>query len=251
MRSVVSKLVALGAIGLGLVVGSGQARADAKGDAALQKVVDALHSYKTLTNQYTMTTQEPGKDPTDMVVRTNFSGQKQFTELLAPGDVKGTKVLHLSETEMYIYMPAYRKIRRIASHVNDQGFLGTTYSATDMNLTNYNQFFTATVASEDGGNLVLTLDPKPDARSPYGKMELTIDKSMNLPTRIKYFDEKGNHVKTETRTNYVCEGKVCLAKRQKMVDHTKNDKWSRLELTEYHVNPSLPDDMFSKRNLQH
>ena len=251
MRSGLSKLVALGAVGLGLLLSGGQARADAKGDEALSKVVDALHSYKTLTTQYTMTTQEPGKDPTEMVVRTNFMGRKQFTELLAPGDIKGTKVLHLSDTEMYIYMPAYRKIRRVASHVNEQGLFGTTYSATDMNLTTYTQYFTATVKSEDGGNVVLALESKPDARAPYGKMELTVDKSLNLPTRIKYYDDKGTHVKTETRTNYVCEGKVCLPKRQKMVDHTKNDKWSRLELTDYKANPSLPEDMFSKRNLQH
>ncbi len=251
MKSVLRKGLMLCTLGLGLFVAGTGARADAKGDAALRKVDEAQRQYKTLTSQYTITTQEPGKDPTEMVVRTNFMGRKQFTELLAPGDMKGTKVLHLSDTEMYIYMPAYRKIRRVASHVNEQGFLGTTYSATDMNLTAYGEYFSATVSSEDGANLVLALEPKPDARAPYGKMELTIDKSLNLPTRIKYYDEKGNHVKTETRTNYVCEGRVCMPKRQKMVDHTKNEKWSRIELGEYKVNPSLPDDMFSKRNLQH
>jgi len=251
MRNVLRKGLMLCTFGLGLGLGATEARADAKGDEVLRKVDDALHSYKTLTSQYTMTTQEPGKDPTEMVVRTNFMGRKQFTELLAPGDVKGTKVLHLSDTEMYIYMPAYRKIRRVASHVNEQGFLGTTYSATDMNLTAYALYFSATVVSEDGGNVVLALVPKPDARAPYGKMELTIDKSLNLPTRIKYYDDKGTYVKTETRTNYSCEQKVCLPKRQKMVDHTKNDKWSRLELSEVKINPSLPEDMFSKRNLQH
>ena len=251
MKSALRKGLMLCTLGLGLLAGAQQARADGAGDAALSKVDEANRQYKTLTAQYNITTQEPGKDATEMVVRTNFSGLKQFTELLAPGDVKGTKVLHLSETEMYIYMPAYRKIRRVASHVNEQGFLGSCYSATDMNLTQYGLFFSAKIACEDGGNLVLALDPKPDARAPYGKLELTIDKSLNLPTRIKYFDDKGNHVKTETRTNYVCEGKVCLPKRQKMVDHTKNEKWSRLELGEYKINPSLPEDMFSKRNLQH
>jgi outer membrane lipoprotein-sorting protein len=251
MNSVLRTGSMLCSLGIGLLAGVGQARADGKGDDALRKVDEAQRQYKTLTSQYTITTQEPGKSPTEMVVRTNFMGRKQFTELLSPGDVKGTKVLHLSDSEMYVYMPAYRKIRRVASHVNEAGFMGTTYSATDMNLTAYGLFFTANISSEDGGNLVLALEAKPDARAPYGKLELTIDKSLNLPTRIKYFDDKGNHVKTETRTNYSCEQKVCLPKRQKMVDHTKNDKWSRLELSEYKVNPSLPEDMFSKRNLQH
>jgi outer membrane lipoprotein-sorting protein len=251
MRSVLPKLLALGAIGVGLLLGGGDARADAKGDEALRKLDAAQRQYKTLTNQYTITTQEPGKSPTELVVRTSVMGRKQFTEMLAPGDVKGTKVLQLSDSEMYVYMPAYRKIRRVASHMSEGGFLGTTYTAGDLNMKEYGGLFSATFVSEDGGNLVVMLEPRPDVRAPYGKIEITIDKAMSQPVRLKYFDDQGNHVKTETRTNYSCDGKVCLAKRLRMVDHTKNDKWSRVELNEYKINPELPEDMFSKRNLQH
>ena len=251
MTHVLHKILTVGTLALGLVTLDASAHADAQGDAVVRKMDDALKSYKTLTVQYNVTTQEPGKGTSEMVVRSNFKGKKQYTELLSPGDVKGTKVLHLSESEMYVYMPAYRKIRRVASHVNEQGFMGSTYSATDMNLTQYSLFFTGQIASEDDGSWTVTLDPKPDVSPPYGKVVITVAKSNNLPTTIKYFDDKGNHVKTETRTNYFCEGKVCLAKEQKMVDHTKGDKWSRLSLGEYQINPELSDDMFSKRNLQH
>jgi len=251
MRRGLSKLLALGALGACLLGLAGAASADPKGEDVMHKSDAAQARYKTLTVQYNITTQEPGKDSSEMVVRTNFKGRKQFTELLSPGDVKGTKVLHLSDTEMYVYMPAYRKIRRIASHVNEAGFMGTTYSATDMNLTQYGVFFNADLSSEDGSGWVLNLTPKADVSAPYGKIELTVSKSNFLPVTIKYFDDKGNHVKTETRSNQFCEQNVCLSKVQKMVDHTKGDKWSELKMSDYKINPALDEDMFSKRNLQH
>lgn len=33
---------------------------------------------------------------------------------------------------MYVYLPAFGKVRRIASHTKDQGFLGLTFSQDDM-----------------------------------------------------------------------------------------------------------------------
>jgi outer membrane lipoprotein-sorting protein len=250
MRSVVAKLWTVGALGLAMLT-AGTARADAKGDELVRKVDAALKSYKTLTVQYDVTTQEPGRETTKQVVRSNMKGKKQLTELLAPGDIKGTKALNLSETEMYVYMPAFRKIRRVASHVNEGGFMGSTYAVQDMNLTQYAGLFNGTILGEDGGNWTLQLDKKPDAALPYSKLEVTVDKKLTLPTRIKYFDEKGQHIKTETRLDYACQQNVCTAKRQKMVDHSKGEKWTRLDQTEVIVNPDLPDDMFSKRSLQH
>ena len=250
MRSVVARLWTAGALGLALLSAVGVARADAKGDELVRKIDAALKSYKTLTVQYDVTTQEQGREAVKQVVRSNFKGKKQFTELLAPGDIKGTKALNLSETEMYVYMPAFRKIRRVASHMSEGGFMGSAYAQHDMNLTQYGGLFTGTIVSEDDGNWVLKLDKKPDCGLPYGKLELTVDKKLTLPTRIKFFDEKGQHVKTETRLDYACTQSVCTAKRQKMVDHTKGDKATRLDQTDVIVNPDLPDEMFSKRNLQ-
>jgi outer membrane lipoprotein-sorting protein len=252
MHCALPKAFPIGVVGFALLTAAGSARADAAGDAALAKIDKAQKQYNSLTVQYTVSTKEPGKSPSVMSVRSNFKGQKQFTELLSPGDVKGTKVLHLSDTELYVWVPAYRKIRRVASHMNEGGFMGTTYSVQDMSLTQYGRYFTATLGADRGNMIVLALTARADAtRLPYGKLELTVDKATNLPVKIKYFDEAGRHIKTEVREGYECEGTICLAKVQRMTDHTKGDKASELRLDEHRINPSLPDDMFSKRNLQH
>ena len=69
-------------------------------------------------------------------------------------------------------------------------------------------------------------------------------------TKIDYLDASGRVLKTETRRGYFCEQGVCLPRKQRMVDHTKGGMFSELTLLEHRINPSLPDTIFSKRNLR-
>jgi hypothetical protein len=107
------------------------ARADAAGDAALAKVDDAMNRAKTHQFEYDVTNQEAGKAETKLAMRVQMKGEKRQTEFLAPADMKGTKVLILSPDQKYVYLPAFGKVRRIASSVGDQGFMGMTFSQDD------------------------------------------------------------------------------------------------------------------------
>ena len=217
-------------------------------DDTLKGVDKALNSYKTLDLHYTMVTSEGGKSPITMKLRTRFRAKKkkkkQFTELLAPGDLKGTKVLSLSPTKMWIYMPSFRKVRRVASHTSDQSFLGTAFSAADMNLTRYSGSYSCT-----GGPNKLNLKARDGVRVTYGRIEMTVDKRL-LPTALKYYDEGGKHVKTETREDYFCKGKVCTARRMVMVNHAKGGLSSELTLGKHAINGRISKKLFSKRNLR-
>ena len=225
-------------------------RAASSGKDVLTKVDRAQSQYTSLMLTYDVVTHESGRGDLHMKIRTRFKGDKQFTEFLAPGDVKGTRVLHLSDTKMYIYLPAFRKVRRVASHVNEQGMMGTTFSGRDMHITQYGGYYDADVLSEDGGSWILRLRARSDSHAPYPKLELTVSKKLELPTEIKYFNDQGKHVKTETRWEFFCEDKVCLARHQRMTDHTKGDKYSQVNLRDYEINPSIPDKLFSKRSLR-
>ena len=70
-----------------------------------------------------VTSQEPGKQPREMAFSVQLR-EKTLTEFSAPGDIKGTRVLVLSRSQMYIYLPAYRKVRRIAITSPNKGLWG-------------------------------------------------------------------------------------------------------------------------------
>ena len=87
--------------------------------------------------RFTAVTQEPGKAPREMTVEVQNQGEKRLVNFEGPSDMKGTRVLVLSRQQMWVYLPAYRKVRRVASHVKQQGFMGTTYSDEDMSTTSH------------------------------------------------------------------------------------------------------------------
>jgi outer membrane lipoprotein-sorting protein len=236
-----------GALALSTLSLSGPAQADAAGDKFLANVEDAMNRYKTMTIEYEAIDKAPGKSERKLGLAVKIKGDKRVTEFLAPADMKGTKVLILSPTQMYVYLPAFGKVRRIASHVTDQGFMGMTYSQDDFT-TRYAANYSAQLTSETAGEAKLTLTAK-GADAPYGKLEMTIAKDRNQPTEIKYFNATGTHTKTETRSNYSCENNVCVPGEQTMVDHTKGGHSTKLVRAKWKVNPDISDEQFSKRNL--
>jgi outer membrane lipoprotein-sorting protein len=224
------------------------ARADAAGDAVLAQIDAAMNRAKTLMFDYEITN-KPGadKDERTMTMSVKLKGDKRYTEF-SSGEMKGTKVLILSPTEMYVYLPSFNKVRRIASHTKDAGFLGLTFSQDDMATTRYSDLYTASVASEDAASLKLALTPKPGKETAYAKIEITITKDKKVPSELRYFSADGQNVKTETRSGYACEGDVCTPGELKMTDNTKQ-AWTKLTAKTRKVNAEIPDDVFTKRNL--
>ena len=205
---------------------------------------------KTQYFEYEIVNQEKGRDTGSMRIQVSIEGEKRFTEFLAPGDMKGTRVLVKNRAQMYVYLPAYNKVRRVASHSTAGGFMGTTFSNDDMATSAYGPVYDLAISSEDDSAWVLEGPPREGVKGAYGKIEITISKASNLPTQFRYFNKKGVHIKTEARTGYSCEGEICNAESMKMTDHTRGDASTELIRRDWRVNPELDSSIFSHRNLQ-
>src|SRR5262245_52730785 len=240
--------MSFGAVVLSSVALSGSVHADAAGDKFLAALEASMNSYKTMSIEYEAVDQAPGKPERELRLSVKLKVDKRITEFLAPADMKGTKVLILSDTQMYVYLPAFGKVRRIASHMTDQGFMGMTYSQDDFT-TRYASQYTPTIASDTPAETTLVLTAK-SAEAPYGKLEMLVSKEKNQVKQIKYFNASGAHIKTETRAGYTCESNVCVPSEQTMVDHTKGGHSTKLVRTKWKVNPDISDDVFSKRSLE-
>jgi outer membrane lipoprotein-sorting protein len=227
---------------------SAPARADAAGDAVLARMDAAMNRAKTLSFDYEIVNKEPNKDERTMGMKVLLKGEKRYSEFSSPADMKGTKVLILSPTQMYVYLPAFGKVRRIASHTKDQGFLGLAFSQDDMATTAYGALYTGAVTSDSPAQTVLTLTPKAGQETAYSRIEVTITKDHGVISQLKYFNAEGANNKTETRTGYTCEGDVCTPGELKMVDNTKGN-WTKLIAKTRKVNEEISDDVFSQRNL--
>ncbi len=222
-------------------------------DEIIAKTDEAMNRAEDQTIDWKVVNQEPGKkDPKIMAFTSTVKGPLALTDFSEPADLKGTRVLVLGRQQMYIYLPQYNKVRRVASHTTQQGFMGTTFSFDDMNASQLGDVYTAVLDSEDGKTASLTMTAKPDAGAPYAKAEIVIDLKMFHPLSMKYYNDKGQHVKTETRSGYECneEHNVCLAASMKMEDLTRDGAWTDLQRVGWKLNTGVDDDVFTTRNLQ-
>lgn len=212
-------------------------------DAASSRATDQFFEYELINA-------EPGKDPKMMALRVHIKGDKRMTEFLAPGDMKGTKVLVRARTELYIYLPAYNKVRRVASHATRGGFLGTTYSNEDISTITFGDVYTGRLLEESDSEWKVEATPREGVKVTYGKLIFTIRKDYEQAAEIRYFNDKGEHTKTESRTEYSCQGDICNAGIMKMTDHSRGNASTEFQRREWQVNTGISDSLFSKRNLQ-
>ena len=224
------------------------AHADAAANAAIAAMEAAANPATKLMFDYQVDNQEPDKPLRVLALKLQTNGASKLYEFTAPPDIQGTKLLINSPTQMYVYLPAFGKVRRIASYTHDWGILGLAFSQDDLATTSYGAQYTGQIAAKTPAQLVLVLTAKDMPSAPYAKIEITVAKDHMVPLQLKYFDAEGANIKTETRSNYACAGAVCTPGEIKMVDNVKGN-WTRLVRKSWQQNVPIPDDAFSARSL--
>lgn len=185
-------------------------------------------------------------------VREAISIQKGFDRRLfrfvSPPSQAGIGLLSLPNDVMYLYMPAYEKERRIASSAKNQNFAGTDLSYDDMESKLYQNKYDAVSVKSEGNDYILELKPKPDNKTQYSKLIITLGKDNFYPKNVKYFDKNNvlikelNNLKIEKINNYWT---TTVMEMKTIKTNTK----TRIEFTEIKFDNGFSDDEFTVRKL--
>jgi outer membrane lipoprotein-sorting protein len=174
---------------------------------------------------------------------------KQFIQFVAPGDVAGMKVLLEGgdANNLYLYVPEFKKVRRVAAHMQNQGFLGSELNLSDM-IVEMAPYYDATIAKSEGSLTELVLTTKAGKETAYPKIALTIDGSKGGVTQLVYFDGSGAEVRKQQRDEWVkIDGKLVPTKIS--MTNLKTKDVTVITMSEIKVNQNVGDDLFSRRNL--
>jgi hypothetical protein len=174
--------------------------------------------------------------------------EKQFIHFTAPGDVAGMKILMEDRDTIYMYSPEFQKVRRVAAHLQNQGFLGSEFTPEDMVMAKLSPSFDATVVGKQGTETQLDLKPKAGVSISFSKLEVFIDSTVNGVTRIKYYDGAGNHVRTQTREEWKPFEDLKIPTRIRMKNLKTGDE-TVINMAEIDVTTPIGDDLFSRRTL--
>ncbi len=220
------------------------------GNEILKKVEDAMNAPNDRMASMKLTLiDKDGDSKVREIKMWQLGKEKRLIKFLSPADVKGVGFLVLSDNEMYLYMPAFKKIRRIASHVKNQSFMGTDFSYNDIGKSQYTKDFTAETKEGTEKEYVLELTPRPKADIDYAKLVMRVDKAHYIPSKVEYYNEKGKVLKvmenedTEKIDGYWTPKKVTMK-------NLKTEHKTVMELTVVKHDSGLKKDMFTKRMLK-
>ena len=172
---------------------------------------------------------------------------KRLFRFTSPAAESGIAFLSLPDDVMYLYMPAFGKERRIATHVKNQSFAGTDFSYDEMESVPYASKYDSRLLNQTADFWTLELTPKAGMRSDYSKIEVKVRKSNNCPETMVSYDKSGTKLKTAEYT-FLKEGKYWYPKEVKMTDLKKNHSTSMI-INKVTFDSNLSDQLFTVRNL--
>lgn len=213
---------------------------------------DAKVMSQTMT-LVTATGQQRTRD-LQMWSKQDAKGDQMLVRFLSPADVKGTGVLMNSE-DMWLYLPALGRVRRVASHAKKGSFMGSDLSYDDMEQLGSKGFatdFAPDLLGEDdlSGDKTYVLNlTSLDSENDYTHLKMWVDQEMWLPRRIEYYGEAGILLKVLTTQKHANVEGRWVAKQMLMEDKQKGSK-TILDVQEVTFNTSIDDSLFTTRSLE-
>ena len=173
---------------------------------------------------------------------------RRLMKFLSPPDVRDIGFLTLADDQMYLYLPEFRRIRRIASHNKNGSFVGSDFSYEDLSASAFFGSYVPALAEQDAKTWTLDLERMPGADKLYKKIRLVASKEACLPVRMELHDDAGTLVKVEEQENGRA-GKYWVPVLIRMKD-VKAGSRTELAMGDIKVDRGLADEVFSQRNLQ-
>ena len=175
-----------------------------------------------------------------------------ITVFLSPESVRNTRFLSKEvngSTEQYIYLPALKRVKRIAASEEGGSFMGSDFSYADMAATTYDTDQAVhTIIAEDAKTY--TVQSIPNKKNVYGKNVVIVDKETFLPLRVEFYDlDQRTLLKTlVTEETGVSEGRP-IAKVVVMTTVASGHA-TRLEILQARYDMPISDNYFTQRFLE-
>ena len=184
-------------------------------------------------------------------------GKKSLVIFDSPRDVSGTALLTFShkveDDEQWLFLPALRRVKRIASDNKSGPFVGSEFSYEDMIPQEVEKFTYKYVGDEPcgGGLTCFVVERYPvDKQSGYTKQVVWVDNDQYRVWKIDYYDRKNSLLKTLINEDYKQYlDKFWRPHSSDMVNH-QSDKSTTLTYSDFKFRTGLSDSDFNPNRLQ-
>jgi len=215
----------------------------------LDKVDDAINSPKDQSyTVHLVLIDKDGTQKTREMMMLQKGREKRLVRFIAPADQRGIAFLSLPGDLQYLYLPAFNKVRRIASSVKNTNFAGTDFTYDDLEAAKWSDKWSAAIKRRDQGTTILELTPKPGRTSDYSKQIVTVQNDSFYPVRVEYYDKSGTLAKVLVRGDLKQVQGYWVAMATTMEDLKKQHNTEML-VSDLKLDSGIGDEKFTERYL--
>jgi hypothetical protein len=180
---------------------------------------------------------------------------------LAPADIKGTALLTWEqkgrENDQWLYLPAQKKMQRIAKGSKKNYFMGTDFTYEDLEAEDLDQFEYKVLRSEplsqDGRNYecyVIQAAPSNEEKkreSGYSKKISWVDKKEFMTLKIEFYDRRDKLQKVQTNHEMENVGGTSWRPKKTLMDHQEKGHQTLTGTVSRELNKPMDDSTFTER----
>ena len=224
---------------------------------AIAKMVDERKAPQDIVSKTTMLlTNSKGKTRTSTILSKSINNSsKQILWFLNPADDKGVaflKIEHVDKAdEMRMWLPAFKKVRRISSSKKGDSFMGSDLSYEDMTSraldeNNYKRLENDMVDGKEC--FVLEVVPNAEIKSTYSKHITWVEKETLIAIKEESYDLGGSLRKKkkfffDSISGYDVINEIFVEDIQK--NHT-----TKLTMDDIKVDSDIDESLFQEKNLK-
>tara|TARA_B110000116_G_scaffold108456_1_gene94135 strand:+ start:3192 stop:3941 length:750 start_codon:yes stop_codon:yes gene_type:complete len=222
----------------------------------LALLVDDRDSPKDMkSNMSMLLTNKNGKTRTSKIRSySKDENKKQILWFLAPADDKGVAYLKIEHEnkndDMKLWLPNFKKIRRISSKKKSESFMGSDMSYEDMTSRNIDEYTYSILGSEKIDNVdCYILESVPSGiKTEYSKHISWITKDMHLPVKEESFDKNEELLKSKSIIyQQIKEYSIMI---ELHVKNVQRNHQTILKFDNIEVDSGIKDNIFHEKNLK-
>ncbi|MBV2091260.1 MAG: outer membrane lipoprotein-sorting protein [Candidatus Thiodiazotropha sp. (ex Ctena orbiculata)] len=200
--------------------------------------------------------EESLRDMRNQTLEVENDGDKTLVVFDEPRDVKGTALLSFShkvgDDDQWLYLPALKRVKRIASRNKSGPFMGSEFAYEDISSQEVEKYtYKFIEESEHDGIASYLLERYPvDPNSGYTRQQMWVDKERYIPIKIDYYDRKNVLLKTLVFRGYQQYLDQYWRADEMFMENHQTGKSTLLTWKQYDFRSGLTDADFNKNSLK-
>jgi outer membrane lipoprotein-sorting protein len=175
----------------------------------------------------------------------------------SPRDVAGTGYLSFSyddeskDDDIWLYLPAMRRVRRISGSGKNDSFMGTDFTYEDIGSRGLGKDdFSLQGEEMVDGAACWTVEARPkDSRDPYGRRIIRVRKDSSVLAAVDFYDRQDRLLKTLRVSGIDRIDGIWTAQKMEMTN-VRDRHSTVIDISDIRFNTPLEDSLFTVANLE-